>query len=105
MVNLSAFPITVSEAGVFYRGTDKRWVIPKPVTSDAKPFPRRLESRSAVTLFSEKPLSIVNGKRMKCAYVKTDCGVIVKGNTPVFRQMANGEWRMANGEWRMANEI
>lgn len=89
VVNLSAFPVTVSEAGIFYRGTDKRSVIPNPVTSDGKPFPRRLESRSALTLYSEKPRSIVNGKRMRCAYVKTDCGVVVKGNSPAFRQMAN----------------
>ncbi|RLW62678.1 MAG: hypothetical protein B6D73_18285 [gamma proteobacterium symbiont of Stewartia floridana] len=89
VVNLSAFPVTVSEVGVFYRGTDKRSVIPNPITSDGKPFPRRLESRSGVTLYSEKPRPLVNGKRMKCAFAKTDCGVVVKGNSPAFRQIAN----------------
>lgn len=89
VVNLSAFPVTISEIGVFYKGTDHRSVIPNPVTSDRGPFPRRLESRSAVTLYSERPCSVVNDKKMKCVFAKTDCGVVQKGNSPAFRQMAN----------------
>jgi len=89
VVNLSAFPITVSEIGVFYQGTDNRSVIPNPVTSDNGPFPRRLEPRSSVTLYSARPKSAVNGNKMKCAFAKTDCGVVKKGNSPAFKQMAN----------------
>ena len=89
VVNLSAFPVTVSEIGVFYKGTNKRSVIPTPITSDGGAFPRRLEPRSAVTLYSERPRSVVDGHRMKCVFAKTDCGVVRKGNSPAFRQMAN----------------
>lgn len=89
VVNLSAFPVTVSEVGIFYRGTDKRSVIPNPVTSDGGPFPRRLEPRSAVTLYSERPRSVVDGNKMKCVFAKTDCGTVRKGTSPAFRQMAN----------------
>ncbi len=89
VVNLSAFPVTVSEIGVFYRGTDRRSVIPNPVTSDGGPFPRRLAPRSAVSLYSERPRSSVGGKEMKCVFVKTDCGVVRKGTSPAFKQMAN----------------
>jgi hypothetical protein len=89
VVNLSAFPVTISEVGVFYGGTSKRSVIPNPVTSDGGSFPRRLEPRSAVTLYSERPRSIVDGNKMKCVFAKTDCGVVQKGNSPAFKQMAN----------------
>lgn len=88
IVNLSAFPVTVSEIGVFYSGTKKRSVIPNPIISDGGAFPRRLEPRSAVTLYSEKPRAVVDGHRMKCVFAKTDCGVVQKGDSPAFRQMA-----------------
>ncbi len=89
VVNLSAFPVTVSEVGIYYSGTDKRSVIPNPVTSDGGPFPRRLEPRSGVSLYSERPRSVIDGNKMKCVFAKTDCGVVRKGNSPAFKQMAN----------------
>lgn len=89
VVNLSAFPVTVSEVGLFYRGTKKRSVIPNPIAFDDGPFPRRLEPRSAVSLYSVRPSMIVEGRKIKCAYASTDCGVIRKGNSPALKQMAN----------------
>ena len=89
VVNLSAFPVTIYEIGIFYGGTNNRSVIPNPVTSDSGPFPRRLEPRSAVTLYSERPRSVIDGNKMKYAFAKTDCGVVQKGNSPAFRQMSN----------------
>lgn len=89
VVNLSAFPVTVSEVGIFYHGTNKRSVICNPVTSGNGPFPRRLEPRSAVSFYSERPRSVIDGNKMKCVFAKTDCGVVRKGNSPAFRKMAN----------------
>ncbi len=88
VINLSSFPITVSEVGFFYRGTDKRSVI-SPITSDGGPFPRRLEPRRAVSLYSERPRSLINDNKIKCAFAMTDCGVICTGTSPALRQLAN----------------
>lgn len=89
VVNLSAFPITISEIGILYRGTKKRSIILHPVTSDGGPFPRRLEPRSGVSLYSKRPPLVVEGNKMKCVFAKTDCGVVSRGNSPAFRQIAN----------------
>jgi hypothetical protein len=88
VVNLSSFPVTISEVGILYRGTKKRSVIPNPVTPDSGTFPRRLEPRSAITLYSENPKPLIDGKRMQCVYAKTDCGITRKGNSPAFKLMA-----------------
>jgi len=89
VVNLSAFPVTISEIGISYGGIDKRSVIPIPISMDGGTFPRRLEPRSAVSFFSEQPSSIVDGDKMKYVYAKTDCGVVKKGSSPAFKEMAH----------------
>lgn len=89
VVNLSAFPVTVSEVGIYYSGTDRRSVIHNPVTSDGGPFPRRLEPHSGVSLYSERPRSVIDGNKIKYAFAKTDCGVVRKGNSPALKQIAN----------------
>lgn len=88
VTNLSAFGVTVYDVGVLYKGTDRRSSITNPVTADGGPWPRRLEPRSSITLYSERPRAVVNGNRMKCAYAKTQCGHVEKGTSGAFKQIA-----------------
>ena len=90
VTNLSAFAVTVYEVGMFYNGTDRRSSIPNPILADGGPWPRRLEPRSSITVYSERPRSEINGKRMKCAYAKTQCGHVETGTSEAFKQIARG---------------
>jgi hypothetical protein len=87
VTNLSAFAVTVDEAGVLYSGTTDRGSLIQPVLADAGTWPRRLEPRSSVTLYAHRPISS-NGHRIKAAYARTACGVTKKGSSPALRQIA-----------------
>ncbi len=85
VINLSSIPVTVSDVGVLYRGTDRRGCMTViPVMSPDGPFPRRLEPRSAFTVYSQEP---ENRRHLKCAYAKTECGVQATGSSRTFRGM------------------
>lgn len=88
ITNLSAFAVTIAEAGVFYRNTDKRGAYSNPVLIDGQPWPRRLEPRSSVTLYGQPPFSSNPQHSLKCAYARTECGVIRTGTSPAFVQLA-----------------
>ena len=88
ITNLSSFAVSVDEAGVFYRGTKNRGGIIVPVFSDGGSWPRRLEPRSSVTVYSQAPHSR-SGHRIKCAYARTQCGRTVTGISPALSQIAN----------------
>jgi hypothetical protein len=87
VTNLSAFAVTVEEAGVFYKGTDSRGAYTQPILIDNGPWPRRLESRESVTVYGQPP-SVKPGYPLKCAYARTTCGVVRRGNSPAFKQLA-----------------
>lgn len=85
--NLSSFPVTVSEVGFFYHGTDKRAVLIDPLIVDGGSWPRRLEPRSSVSVYGTTPDPHA-GYRLKCAYSRTDCGVTTIGSSPALRQLS-----------------
>lgn len=90
VTNLSGFAVTIEETGVFYKGTDKRGALLPPILIDGQPWPRRLETRTSVTVYAQRPQS--NGPhRLKCAYARTSCGVTAKGISPAFKQIASEE--------------
>jgi hypothetical protein len=90
VTNLSAFAVTVSDVGVIYHGTDVRGSIVSPIIIDGVGWPRRLEQRSSVSIYGQRPDS-ENGRSIKCAYARTQCGVTVTGNSPALKQIASGE--------------
>lgn len=89
VTNLSAFPVTVYDVGVFYRGTDDRGSIVQPVLLDSGSWPRRLEPRSSVTVYGQRP-NAPPGHPIKCAYARTQCGVTKTGKSPALKQIARG---------------
>jgi hypothetical protein len=89
VTNLSAFPVTIKEVGVLYKGTDSRGVFVEPFLLDRGDWPRRLEPRSSVTVYGQTPDS-TSDRRIRCAYATTECGHTKKGNSPALRQIAAG---------------
>jgi hypothetical protein len=87
VINLSAFAVTVEDVGVLFKGTDHRGSVVMPVLADGGPWPRRLEPRSSVTVYSQTP-SAPSGTTIKCAYAKTQCGYTKTGTTPALKQIA-----------------
>lgn len=87
ITNISAFAVTISDAGVFFKDTDNRGSIINPMFSDGGNWPRRLDPRSSITVYSQIPKS-ENGHKIKCAYAKTQCGVIATGNSAALKQIA-----------------
>ena len=87
VTNLSTFPVTVNEVGVDYKNTDKRCVYFEPTLLDGGPWPRRLESRSTVTVYGPRP-DLMPGHPIECAYAETDCGTKKRRTSPALKQIA-----------------
>lgn len=86
VTNLSAFAVTIEEARVSLKGSDNRLAYTNPVLIDDGGWPRRLEPRTAVTIYGHAPSK--NGHSLKCAYATTACGVTREGTSPAFRKLA-----------------
>lgn len=86
VTNLSAFAVSIDEVGLLYRGTVSRGAIVKPILIDDGKWPRRLEPRSQVTIYAQRPGPHTHA--IKCVYARTECGVTIKGNSPALRQMS-----------------
>lgn len=88
ITNLSQFAVTVEEAGVLFHHSTKRGSIVTPIFTDQGSWPRRLESRSSVTVYSELPRSS-ESHTIRCAFARTQCGHVQTGTSPALRAIAN----------------
>jgi hypothetical protein len=88
VINLGAFPITVSDVGFLRRGTRARLAIIRPIILDEGSFPRRLEAHSAFTVHTtgviDDPFTL---RTIKCAYAKTQCGFVQKGTSGMLKSL------------------
>ncbi|NHZ66030.1 hypothetical protein [Massilia genomosp. 1] len=90
ITNLSAFPVTLIDAGVFYHGTSERGSFVMPIFSDGGNWPKKLEPRTSVAIYAERPRP--NGvHRIKTAYARTACGVTKTGGGKALKQIAAEE--------------
>lgn len=90
VTNLSAFAVTVTEVGLTGWSGAKggaRSAIVMPIVIDNKPWPRRLEPRSAVSGYFDPRESRPDPKKVAKAYAKTECGAYVYGHSPALRQL------------------
>jgi len=88
ITNLSSFPISISDAGVFYHGTKNRGATVSPIFSDGEGrWPKRLQPRESLTVYSQLP-NAEPGKKIRCAYAKTQCGIITEGNSGALKQIS-----------------
>lgn len=88
VINLGGFPVTISDVGFFLRGSQSRIAIISPITFDDGGFPRRLEPHSSFTVHTsnliEEPFAL---RRIRCAYAKTQCGVVQEGSSDMLRSL------------------
>ncbi|MGH8625237.1 MAG: hypothetical protein ACREYC_08205 [Gammaproteobacteria bacterium] len=86
VVNLSTFPVTVSDVGFTVWFSRSRMAIIDPILLDRKPWPRRLEPREAFTVYCSPSLAGEPGlQRVRRAYAKTDCGETRYGRSKGLR--------------------
>jgi hypothetical protein len=88
VTNLSMFPVTVSQIGFLFHDSTNCGVLLQPIMLDGGTFPRRLEPRTSFSVMCDPTQHLEPAfASIRCAYVKTDCGVTVEGNSPALRQM------------------
>ncbi len=86
VVNLSTFPLTISEVG-FGTRKGQRHVVVNPMITDDETLPFRLEPRTAVLIHSRPDATFdPDLLKNKSAFAVTDCGVVRYGRSPVFSQ-------------------
>jgi hypothetical protein len=96
VINLSAFAVTISDAG-FGKKDRNRLALIKPEVSK-KSWPTRLEPHEAVMLYAAIGLSLNPTIMLKAvAYAETDCGVVCYGTTPIFQEYINALPSQKNG--------
>jgi hypothetical protein len=88
ITNLSHFPVTITEVGVFYHGSRHRGCVVKPIIIDGGTFPRRLEARTSFSAYGDvyrtDPEFFLT---VRCAYATTACGITVEGNSPALQEI------------------
>jgi hypothetical protein len=88
ILNLSSFPITISQVGFLYFGTKDKGMITNIVTFDQGKFPRRLESRESFSVYVDAEPFFGSGKKVKSVYAATSCGIVQKGNSKALKQLS-----------------
>lgn len=86
VLNLSAFPVTISEIG--FRLRDGQKAIAPGNMLNGKPLPQRIEARDSVTAFF--PLSYFEPRQIKIAFASTTCGETQEGTSPALEQLMDG---------------
>ncbi len=91
VVNLSAFSVVIHDVGFTtnWRGVRKgrRLAVLSPILHDGKPWPRRLESRDAVSVYFPPGDVVKHSKRIRKAYARTACGEVAYGASPALKQL------------------
>lgn len=96
VLNLSNFAVTVEEVGFTLRKREPfgdHLVITSPQIFDGKPWPRRLESREAVSVYFAVEPMLKRAGNLDKAYVRTACGEHIRGDSPALRQIRSGQWK------------
>lgn len=78
VTNMSQFPVFVSEIGFEIIGSQSRFAVTDPITTDRQRFARKLESRQSITGYFEQPRDRT-GVAGRC-YVRTESGEQFFGN-------------------------
>lgn len=84
VINLSAFPVTIAEAGFRLKRESGRLAALQPCVIDNKPWPRRLESREMVTVYF--PPGTRFPSNLHLAYATTDCEITRYGDSPALKK-------------------
>lgn len=88
IINLSTFPISISQAGFMLGRTKQRAAILRPLTTQGVIYlPYKLPSREKITLYADYDYVVNDPMLIKCAYCETDCARLVKGKSKLLKQI------------------
>ncbi|MEH2501408.1 hypothetical protein V1290_000219 [Bradyrhizobium sp. AZCC 1578] len=90
VTNFSNFPLTITEVGFAGPKGAKRGpraMIVQPQVIDGKPWPRRLASREAISLYFGVEDVAREAKVLAKAYAGTECGEYAYGTSPALDQL------------------
>ncbi|MGD0540449.1 MAG: hypothetical protein ABSB33_02915 [Tepidisphaeraceae bacterium] len=88
VVNLSSFEVTVSDVGFGKVGQLRQFIF-QPTLTNGKSLPYRLSPREAITALADPGAKLDPALLTKAvAYVKTDCGKVRYGTSPIFKEYA-----------------
>jgi hypothetical protein len=91
IINESVFPVTVTEVGFEYRGTQQRGALPRPLLLDNGDWPRRLDPRTSLTAYSDPVEALdLQLSDICCAYVTTATGKSFRGISKALEQVVRG---------------
>jgi len=92
IVNMSTFPVTIRDAGFVLKEGEKRMVPTTHAFLDGSSLPKRLESRSACTVyFAPDSLDHPDFQSIRCAFARTDCGHEARGKSGALRSLTR-DW-------------
>jgi hypothetical protein len=88
VVNLSKFSVTVDEVGLTLKNIKNRLAVPRPILTDSKEWPRKLEARESITVHFAitELLKSDSLSKVTHAYVHTKCGSEQWGTTRALKQ-------------------
>ncbi|HEX4747897.1 MAG TPA: hypothetical protein VH302_00010 [Bryobacteraceae bacterium] len=84
VVNLSAFPVTISEVGFTLSGDKGRATL---VPGLPRNLPCRLEPRQSVVIHASEKMALP--RNIKSAYAMTECDETRLGDSPVLKKLRN----------------
>lgn len=97
VINLSKFAVTIVDAGLTVAGSSDRLSFAvNPIIADGGPWPRRLESREAVTLRVDAQ-QLKHQPRPQFVYATTACGETVMTDPAIIRLWT--EQRIGSMPW------
>jgi len=92
IVNLSKFPIRISQVGFLVTGTEKRLsILPDSKLGNNFEWPKKLDVREAVTVYLplKDIIEFQDLSKICCAFAETECGHIGSGTTTALKQLTS----------------
>lgn len=88
IINLSIFPVSISQVGFILEKAIQRVAIIRPFTTQGSIYlPYKLPSREKITLYANYDSIMDNPVLIKCVYCETECAILTKGKSKVIEQI------------------
>ena len=90
IINEGFMPVTVSEVGFLFHGSNQRGAISSPILADEEKWPVRLEPHSSITIYTaSSELANSNLRAVKSAYVMTASDLVFRGTSPALKHFTS----------------
>jgi len=90
VINLSDFPVVITDVGFLLHDGQRATLSPVRGIETNGSLPLRLDPRTSYSKWFYMDQSILDYSATKCVYARTQCGNVVRGNSPALRQLLKG---------------